>query len=79
MAAAVLAGANAFAAEKESGAAGKKSEPASRLTRRADGSVEIRLDAATRARLGLETAPLKAASLAPEARAFGRVLDPAPL
>ena len=56
-----------------------KDSPESRLAQTADGSTEVHLDAATTARIGLETTPVAAASLAPEVRAFCRVLDPAPL
>jgi hypothetical protein len=45
----------------------------------ANGVVQIKLDQDTQARMGLKVSPLAAAQVQPEAKAFGRVLDPAPL
>ena len=39
----------------------------------------LKLDPETQQRMGLKTAPLEAMQLKPEVKAFGRVLDPAPL
>lgn len=51
----------------------------SRVRRAADGSVSLTLDAETQKRIALQTAPLAPATLPREVKAFGRVLDPAPL
>jgi hypothetical protein len=45
----------------------------------ANGVVQIKLDQDTQARMGLKVSPLTAVQVQPEAKAFGRVLDPAPL
>jgi hypothetical protein len=57
----------------------KSSEPESRVHRGADGGVQITLAAATQKIMGLETALLVATERLPEAKGFGRVVDPAPL
>ena len=43
------------------------------------GETFLKLDRNVQTRMGLQTAPLAAASLKPEIKAYGRVLDPAPL
>jgi hypothetical protein len=45
----------------------------------AGGEVVINLDLKTQQLIGLQTAPVAAATLPPEIKAYGRVLDPAPL
>ena len=57
----------------------KSVEPASRVHHGTNGEVVITLDAATQKVMGLQTAPLVAKELSPEVKAFGRVVDPAPL
>ena len=57
----------------------KKSESPWKLSRNANGEPVLTLDAATAARVGLQIAPFAASQLAPETKAFGRVLDPAAL
>ena len=44
-----------------------------------NGETFLKLDKETQSRMGLKTAPLAAASLKPEVKGYGRVLDPAPL
>lgn len=44
-----------------------------------NGETFLKLDKETQSRMGLKVAPLAAATLKPEAKAYGRVLDPAPL
>src|ERR1051325_764774 len=58
----------------------KKVEPAkqSRLIE-TNGQTFIRLDKATQERIGLKLSELKSITVDPEIRAYGRVLDPAPL
>lgn len=51
----------------------------SRVKRAADGRVTVTLDAATQQRVGLKTALPQPATLNPEVKAYGRVLDPGPL
>ena len=57
----------------------KAAEPESRVHHGTNGEVIITLDAATQKLMGLQTAPLAAAELAPEIKGFGWVLDPASL
>lgn len=52
---------------------------ASRVQSGANGETVITLDAKTQQLIGLQTTPLAAATLPPEAKAFGRVLDSAML
>src|SRR2546427_3513368 len=47
--------------------------------RHANGQTFVRLDREDQQHAGLKTAPLEAAALKPEVKAYGRVLDPAPL
>src|SRR5207302_731110 len=47
--------------------------------RRTDGQVFVRLDREGQHHAGLKTAPLEVATLKPEVKAYGRVLDPAAL
>jgi hypothetical protein len=58
-------------------AAEKKEE--SRITHGTNGETIIKLDAETQKLMGLQTAALASAELSPEIKAFGRVLDTAPL
>ena len=44
-----------------------------------DGRAFVKLDSEGQRHAGLETAPLEAAALKPEVKAYGRVVDPAPL
>lgn len=44
-----------------------------------NGETFLKLDKETQTRMGLKIAPLAAATLKPEVKAFGRVLDPTPL
>lgn len=44
-----------------------------------NGETFLKLNAEAQTRMGLKTAPLAAAQLKPEVKAYGRVLDPAPL
>jgi hypothetical protein len=60
-----------------SGASEKKEE--SRISRGTNGEAIIKLDAETQKLMGLQTATLSPAQLSPEIKAFGRVLDTAPL
>jgi hypothetical protein len=54
-----------------------KEEP--RITRDTKGNVVVKVDAETQKLIALKIEPLAAAQLAPELKAYGRVLDPAPL
>lgn len=54
-------------------------ENASHATRGANGEVIVKLDAATQKAMGLQTASPQTVQLSPEAKGYGRVLDPAPL
>ncbi|HWF19068.1 MAG TPA: hypothetical protein VG754_07360 [Verrucomicrobiae bacterium] len=54
-----------------------KEEP--RITRDTNGNVVVKVDAATQKLIAFKVQPLAAAQLAPELKAYGRVLDPAPL
>ena len=56
-----------------------KAEPESRVKRGPNGAVILRLDTATQKLMGLQTAALEPAQLAPELKAYGRVLDISPL
>jgi hypothetical protein len=55
----------------------KAAEPESRVKRSTNGEAVITLDAETQKVMGLQVAALEAASLNPEVRGYGRVLDPA--
>ena len=57
----------------------KAAEAESRVKRGTNGEVIITLDSETQKVMGLQTAPLSAASLSPETNGYGHVLDPAPL
>ena len=57
----------------------KKTESPWKLSRNTHVEPVLTLDAATVARVGLQTAPLAAAQLSPDVKAYGRVLDPAAL
>jgi len=57
----------------------KSAEPESRVKRGTNGEVVITLDAATQKVMGLQVSPLAAASLSPEVKGYGRVLDPTAL
>lgn len=50
-----------------------------RASRSPTGETVVKLDAETRQRVGIVTAPVAAATHAPETKAFGAILDPAPL
>jgi hypothetical protein len=52
---------------------------ASRVARSPRGETVVTLDQATQQLIGLQTAPLAAATLPQEMKAYGRALDPAPL
>ena len=56
-------------------AEGTPGKPASRVKREADGDVVITLDASTQKLMGLQVASLASASLNPEIKGYGRVLD----
>jgi hypothetical protein len=51
----------------------------SRVKRGTNGQVVITLDAAAQKVMGLQVTPLASASVSPEIKGYGRVLDPAPL
>ena len=55
--------------------AAAKAKPESRVRREADGNIVITLDLPTQKVMGLQTAPLETARLAPETKGYGRVLD----
>ncbi len=55
----------------------KAAEPESHVKRGTNGEVVVTLDAETQRVMGLQVAPLAAASLSPEVTGYGRVLDPA--
>lgn len=57
----------------------KKSETEPRVKRSTNGEVTINLDKATQDLMGLKTSALPQARLSPELKAYGRVLDIAPL
>ena len=56
-----------------------KEEKKSRVKHDANGEAVITLDEATRKRIGLKVEAIVAATLSPEVKGYGRVLDPAPL
>jgi len=56
-----------------------KEKEASQVSRAADGSVILKLPVEQQTNAGVRIAPLIATNLAPRSRAWGRVLDPAPL
>jgi len=51
----------------------------SRIQKGTNGEVTITLDSKTQELMGLRTEPLAAAELKPEAKAYGRVVDPSPM
>ena len=57
----------------------KTTEPESRVKQGTNGQTVITLDPATQKLMGLQTAALKPALLAPQLKAYGRVLDVSPL
>ena len=57
----------------------KEPEKASPVSHNAAGETVLKLDADAVKRVGVKTEPLAAADFSPEAKGFGRVLDPAPL
>ena len=57
----------------------KEPEKASPISHNAAGETVIKLDAEAVKRVGVNVEPLAAADFSPEAKGFGRVLDPAPL
>ena len=65
--------------EAEKAAEKKEPEKVSPVSHNEKGETVLKLDADAVKRVGVKTEPLAAADFAPEARAFGRVLDPAPL
>ena len=78
--AALMAGCSPQSKEQPAGAPPEKpAEAESRVKRGANGGVVVTLDAETQKVMGLQTAPLATASLSPETKGYGRVLDPAPL
>lgn len=65
--------------EAEKAAEKKEPEKVSPISHNEKGETVLKLDADAVKRIGIKLEPLAAADFAPEARAFGRVLDPAPL
>jgi multidrug efflux pump subunit AcrA (membrane-fusion protein) len=59
--------------------AAKPAEPESRVKHGTNGEVIITLDAGTQKGMGLQTSALETAQLNPEVKAYGHVLDAAPL
>ena len=57
----------------------QSAEPESRVKRGTNGEAVITLDVATQKVMGLQVSPLAGASVSPEVKGYGRVLDPAPL
>ena len=57
----------------------KAAAPESRVKHGTNGETIITLDAATQKLMGLQTTALEAATLPPQAKGYGRVLDPSPL
>jgi hypothetical protein len=80
---AALAGAGVWTWFRHDDDDGKKKEEEhheeSRVEHSKDGRVLLELDDETREKIGLKSAPLAEAELAPQVRAVGRVLDPEPL
>ena len=81
MAVAVLAGCSQNKDKKEAGEAtsGKAPEPESRVKHGTNGEVIVTVEAKLQPIIGLQVAPLDAAQLSSEMKAYGRVMDPAPL
>ena len=77
----VAAGLVLAACKPPENAAPEKKEPEkpSPVSHNDKGETVLKFDAEALKRLNLQLAPLATASHSPEARAFGRVLDPAPL
>lgn len=65
--------------EAEHAAEKKEPEKASPVSHNEAGETVLKLDAETVKRVGVKVEPLAAADFRPEAKGFGRVLDPAPL
>lgn len=67
---------------KERAAEAEREKPVateSKVTRNAAGETVVTLNEESQKRLALETAPLASAQLQPEAKGYGRALDPTPL
>jgi hypothetical protein len=79
--AALLAGCSHEKDKKEPAEAtsGKAPEPESRVKHGTNGEVIVTVEAKLQPAIGLQVAPLEAAQLSPEMKAYGHVLDPAPL
>jgi len=58
---------------------GKAPEAESHVKHGTNGEVIVTVEAKLQPTIGLETAPLESAQLSPEMKAYGRVVDPAPL
>jgi hypothetical protein len=67
------------AGKNEPESAAPAEEAVSFVQQDANGPTKLKLNAETQARMGLKTAVLVAAQMQPEAKGYGRVLDPAPL
>src|SRR5438270_13323978 len=67
--------------KKEPGEAtsGKAAEAPSRVKHGTNGEVIVTIEAKLQPAIGLEFAPLQAAQLTPELKAYGRTVDPSPL
>lgn len=65
--------------DAEHSAEKKEPEKPSPVSRNDKGETVIKLDAEAVKRVGVKVEPLAAADFSPEAKGFGRVLDPAPL
>ena len=78
-AALLLAGCSRSKPEPPAPAAPAETHEESRVKHGTNGEVIITLDAATQKVMGLQTAALAPANLAPELKAYGRVLDASPL
>jgi len=78
---ALLAGCTKEKDKKEPGEAtsGKTPEAESRVKHGTNGEVIVTVEQKVQPTIGLQVAPLEAAQLSPELKAYGRVLDPAPL
>jgi len=81
---AVIGGAGVWFYERQHSAeaAGEKKEEKKKTSfvqEGTNGETFLKIDKETQARMGLKTAVLAAVELKPEVRAYGRVLDPAPL
>jgi len=74
-----LSGCSQKEAEKNEAASAPEKKEESRVSHGTNGETIIKLDAETQKLMGLQTATLSAAQLDSEIKAYGRVLDPAPL